>query len=417
MVDEKLHRLLEDEKDVDAAFAAWSQHHDANRALMFHETYHYWQGLRLPFLYRYAVAATRNIFLVFRALSHDSLDWHRWSAQVPALHMLNVERRCVRWSETQVGLVPDNYKENDFLEESVISITELLEGATSLAEWQVSATSNADAVNPVLFARWRKRTPSYDRVYRFVSKIVGDAIAIRCCLPLINASFYTSDPVVAFVGLLAVLGGRLKTEWFQSLLNKPEPLHWDEIFAEFLDKLDYTAPVDAHFDVTSPLGFYRLSLEGGLAVSYRGSDFAHPFLTQLAREWLDLQKTVPQYSWMLSLPRWFDDVGGAYARFAPPLTVAHFQLTESKSRTVFIGDYNRGMSLQKMPLLEFLTVYGAVRRATGAFFDRADRLCHHRDCPYFDLNYCNSYPVIPKLFEACGFPDRMNDLVCRYSTI
>jgi hypothetical protein len=380
MVDAELRKSLNDEGDIDAAFAAWSEHHDANKALMFHETYHYWQGLRLPFLYRYAVAATRIIFLAFREFSRHSKDWEEWSAEIPTLHLLNVNRRCVQWSATKLGIVPDNYQRDNLLQDTQISIIELLESATSLAEWQASVSGDVDATNPLHFERWRKRNPSYDRAYRFLSKSIGETVAIRCCLPLINACFHTSDPVRAFTGLISVLGSQIETKSLQAILKQPEPCKWDEVMSLYLDMLTYDATLDAEFDVTSPAGFYRISLHQSLDVSYADSEYAHPFLTSLAREWALLEKTMPQYSWTLSAPRWFSDVGEAYNRFAPPLTVAHFQVDRNRSRTVFIGDEKRGMSLQKLPLSEFLTVYSAVRKTTGAFFDPADRLCH--SAPY-----------------------------------
>src|SRR5215471_12952764 len=61
--------------------------------VLLHEIYHFWQGLRLPFLYRYAMLAFRHAFLAFEELSRASSDFHEWSCIIPELERLNLKSR------------------------------------------------------------------------------------------------------------------------------------------------------------------------------------------------------------------------------------------------------------------------------------------------------------------------------------
>jgi hypothetical protein len=106
-------------------------------------------------------------------------------------------------------------------------------------------------------------------------------------------------------------------------------------------------------------------------------------------------------------------------KFTPPLTVVTIHASD-RARTILAS--NRGFRDVETPsgappasfkgmAADVLTMYSAVRRASGAHFNPDQRTCRHQGCPLFELNYCNSYPIIPTKFEDCGFAARMDRLV------
>src|SRR5262245_10015548 len=58
--------------------------------VLFHEGYHFWQGLRLPFLFRYATLTFRDTFLAFKQLSKLDRDFRNWDCVLPAFARLTL---------------------------------------------------------------------------------------------------------------------------------------------------------------------------------------------------------------------------------------------------------------------------------------------------------------------------------------
>lgn len=52
--------------DKERAVRVWRAQFSANPMVWFHEHYHYWQGLRLPFLFFYSAFSLRAVFTAFR---------------------------------------------------------------------------------------------------------------------------------------------------------------------------------------------------------------------------------------------------------------------------------------------------------------------------------------------------------------
>jgi hypothetical protein len=108
------------------------------------------------------------------------------------------------------------------------------------------------------------------------------------------------------------------------------------------------------------------------------------------------------------------------SEFSPTLTVYRFHLGGGEDRTLFTGTAD-GRAFTSLPLknatdwrgfvADFLTLYGAVRRASGAHFDAEQRTCHQAHCPHYEDNFCNMYPIVPRDFGSCGFPDRIRRLI------
>jgi hypothetical protein len=140
----------------------------------------------------------------------------------------------------------------------------------------------------------------------------------------------------------------------------------------------------------------------------------HPFLTPNARKWVAKEKEDPTYRWLLAQPGWVsnDLFWDAFDSFSPPLTILHFALNDGTNR-IWVGgkpqDAAEGF-LESGNLLTLLTVFSVVRRATESHFNSDIRLCHHSDCPHYPKNYWNLYPVIPKSWQKCGFPSRVEEI-------
>ena len=131
-----------------------------SRQVHFHEAYHFWQGLRLPFLFRYASLAFRQAFMAFKSLATQEEDFLKWDCILPELERLGLRERIGlgRTGHLFLGgheaLFPP-----EVTSEVAISPLDRLECATSLAEFQVTATG--DKTDPIVLSRWAKRNPSY----------------------------------------------------------------------------------------------------------------------------------------------------------------------------------------------------------------------------------------------------------------
>lgn len=391
----------------------------------FHEEYHYWQGLRLPFVYRYATLALRQAMRAFKHLSRQERSYTRWDCVLPEFGRISLDMRVGRYGSHLV-YGGDEVKFPPEVEEEVrISPLDLLECATSIAEFQVTATG--DRSDPMVFARWCKRNPATLEPYKFVANHLADPVlAQRCILPLINASFHTSEPVRTFVELLARLWGTFagRDTGALAFLAQPEPCRWAEMFGHWLDQLPYKAKANADgYILGSP--YHRIGLDewvGAAITTSDGGHIVHPFIGVQARLWIQEQKACPEMGLLMDHPAWVsaDTFMKCRQEFGPMLTVYRVHFDDGDSRTIVNGDPDgrRFASLGlRVPsdwhgfLADLMTMYGSVRRASGAHFDEDQRTCHHRRCPHYLGNFCNSYPIIPKEHSTCGFPERIARLV------
>jgi hypothetical protein len=291
-----------------------------------------------------------------------------------------------------------------------LSPLDLLEGATSLAQYQVERGAKA-ATDLQTFTRWRKRTNSYLDAYWLAARVLGDQqLALRSLLPIINAAFTTSDPVRAFITLLGVFRWQVHgSDAVKRFIAQPEPCNWVELFETLM--ADHIAPEfeckrDATMNVLDP-PFCELTLDNWLDATWPGGDpIHHPMLTELAREWRDREARDPVYASLLGQPAWAgaDRLRTAIRDFEP-VTLVRFHLPEGQSRV--IGLSGGPLRPDNADVRDFLTVWSVVRRAAGVHFDPDNRLCHHTACPHYGANYCNTYPVVPERFEGCGFPARI----------
>jgi hypothetical protein len=180
------------------------------RRTMAHERYHFWQGLRLPFLHLYAILTLRAAFVGVKALARATKDWGRWAelgGTIDGFDRLDSLFHVAGNRSGQLVFGRKRLSEYEFTLE--FSAKEMLECAASIFDYQTSCENHYDMSDPLLFELWRKRNPAYLKIFEFLKNFLGsDRLSLRTILPLINPAFHTSCPERALIELTARIWGR-----------------------------------------------------------------------------------------------------------------------------------------------------------------------------------------------------------------
>jgi hypothetical protein len=400
-----------------------NQLHARTHQLVFHETYHFWQGLRLPFMFRYALLSYRLAMQAFASLSRNSANISDWACELPQFERLNLP--------SELGLSPNgkvlfggSIRTARPAPLQIVQITPLLllETAATLAEYNVTASGKR--TDQTVFQRWCKKNPGYISIIGACAKFLcSEELTLRCLLPLINACFHTSIPERAFALLLARTWGVFARsgEFSEKFLAQQEPCRWTELYEMWLSDLDY----EAESSVAEVLdnAFYRLHLADWVNGGYGGKDgLTHPFLGPAARLWLRSAASDESLLSVMDFPGFANEHTFALCmtEMQPPVSVYRFHLSSGNDHVVLHGDTAGKAFLGTTPLdasqyrgfiADTLTMYGAVRAASGAHFDADQRTCHHEKCPLYAQNLCNAYPIVPASFEQCGFTARVDRFI------
>ncbi len=388
----------------------------------FHETYHYWQGLRLPFVLWHAILAFRIVALGFKELAQHSEDFDTWSCLMPQLHRLELEH--------QVGCTPER---GDFFfagpdadipagsTVAKINPLELIECAASIAEFQVACKDDEQRTTPLAFQRWCKRNPATLGPYKLaVSLLENEAFVLRTLLPLINRSFHTTQPERAFIELIGHAWNLIHSsdENIEQVLAHPEPMNWPALLDSWLDNLEFEAEPDSSGDVLQA-GYHRLTLQQWAGGGYGNKEANHPFISEPAKRWIEFESKNPQLTSIIDFPGWFPEfIPLAREGFSPPLTVYKFHFADGSSRVLLYGrgikNWAFGTQFEEWETTgwkdiaaDLMAQFGAVRKASSAAFDENQRTCGHAECPHYTSNLCNSYPIVPENWQECGFPKRI----------
>jgi hypothetical protein len=393
--------LNKDRASREELSAAWVQQMSSTTQITFHESYHFWQGLRLPFLHRYAFLSLRVIWQGFKELSKQIPKLDDWDCILPDLYRLTLNDNVWLTRDRQIALTRDRVVNDVLLGPVPLNPLDLLEGAASLAEFQVH-TLRSELTDYKTFSRWAKRNPAYLEAFRFTLTYLEDEVlTLRSFLPLVNAAFHTTEPVRAFCSLLATLKSNVASGVMNEWLSQSEPIRWDDLCSDFLNHIKFDAAPDSDGRLLgSP--FHRLTLNNW--VFNRTID--HPFLTAPARKWCHVQKDDPVHGWLLSQPGWATDkVLNAIVHFAPTVSFVRFHVDGQNDRIIVTGE-----PPTHVPLVDLMTLYSVVRRASGSHYDPESRLCHHKSCPDYGPNFCNCFPKVPTAYENCEFRQRVEAL-------
>ncbi|UEM08422.1 hypothetical protein J4G43_026890 [Bradyrhizobium barranii subsp. barranii] len=207
-----------------------------------HERYHFWQGLRLPFLHLYAMQTMRTVIVGAGTLAKLVEDWRKWADHALAVALfarLDSPFHLGANRSGQIALGSTPLAGYEFTLKS--SPKEMLECAASIFDYQTSCKAVREMSDPVSFRKWCKRNPAYLRIFDFLKDFLSsDRLALRTVLPLINAAFHTSYPERAFAELAArIWGGSTgPNPQAAAFLAQSEPCRWHEVFQQWLTEIE-----------------------------------------------------------------------------------------------------------------------------------------------------------------------------------
>jgi hypothetical protein len=421
-------RSLKAEKGVDisAVFEAFSNREHRTKR---HELYHYWQGLRLPFLHMYAFLTYREALLGIKELARISPDWTRWHElgfSMPSFDRLDVPLYITH--DDAGGFAAGRDPPPSLGHDGVVSPKDMLECAASLYDFQSSCEYLRQMSDVEHFTRWRKRNPSYLGTFDLCARLFrSEGLALRCALPLINASFHTSIPERAFMELAARTWAMLarSTDWGRMFLAQNEPCRWSDLFRHWLAELRYDVGEEEGSQSLAVLESRFFPMRRTLLGSSFGGEITHPFLGPNSLKWEQAAARMPGLADYIDMPGYVADpeVHDFASKADPPLWIVRIFFEDGGSIVYAIGPGFVRETLIRGALadlsdsdlrgfaLDSLSAYSAFRRAAGAHFTDSSRTCHHAACPHYELNYCNCYPLVPDHFEDCGFPRRLEQWI------
>ncbi len=378
--------------------------------LSFHENYHYWQGLRLPYLVWSSFTGIYNVLGAFSHASQKDTDYTNWEMDIPILNIYSQKH----YISGEIDNLEIDHSNNTGIS---LSIIDLLEAATSIAEYQVSV-SHAERTNPITFSRWCKKNPAYINVFRFVSKLLCDEeLTLRLLIPFVNGAFSTNQPVRAFIYLIKDFKlWQMNDPISIKFLAQKEPCKWDVLVEELLEKLPYTDKENSSMDPTNEK-FFKLTIENWVDsyFSFSGNQkLYHPFVHEQASKWLELSYVDAGFKSVLNYPGYLNSQIVEYVskHFNPVVTFVKFTLNSGSSKVVAFGQLGNEIKYDwPIPMLDLYTIYSTIKKAAKVQFFEKHRMCGHNDCSFFEDNYCNSYPSIPNNMNDCGFPNRINNLI------
>jgi hypothetical protein len=399
-----------------------------------HESIHLVQAVVYPFLRWYAMASFQHVMDSFKELEPFGplvQSGTIGSLVSPSFMLLDVEHYIWDLStktwfgkvKPAIGLsfseqLPPNTKAKPLVR---LNTTDLIENAASLIQFKMS--TGIDFPTWKEFSRWSKRNPSYTGIIEFVAKHLGDAdLALRVFSALIQVAFETNRPVQAFAILLGALDINLRGGSLKPIVSQPEPCRWIEIFDTFLDKAPLEEP--EYGDLISKR-FFRLDRFNTSHMRY-GGKLSHPIIGEFARRWGVLERDDIAYRYAFTAPNGYKrQIKTIEELFHSPITVLKFT-TKGENLVLVTGDLSstglanmEDVHLEerdiKASFVDFLAIYGVVRRSFNALMDNDFRLCHHKDCPAYEANLCNTWIFIPKRYQDCTFQQRLEYLRKSYA--
>lgn len=398
-----------------------------------HESVHVIQAVIYPFLRWYAMGAFKTVVDVFRELddllkitSYDDVN----SYHIPIFSILEVDyyiwdlsKKVFGWTyKHEIGISLDEKppRNLDALQLIRLNAVDLIENAASLIQYKIS--SGIDFPSWREFSRWSKRNRSYVRVIDFVRDYIGDDdLAVRIFCPLVQVAFETNQPVRAFMTLLGALKYNNEKGNLSIFIEQKEPCRWIELFDTYMDMIDFD---EADYGDIASTQFFRL--DRYLTSNFRLSgQLGHPVIGNFSKLWGELERSDLSYRYAFTAPNGYaKQINEISEIFRAPITLLKFSI-RGENVVLVAGDLQRmglamvdGVSEADMRgvFIDFLLMFSVARGFGNALMDPDFRLCHHKDCPLYQRNYCNMWIFIPKKFEECGFLDRVKYVKSRFAS-
>jgi hypothetical protein len=375
-----------------------------------HESIHIFQAVIYPFLRWYGFHSFTQIIRAFNEYSEvaEAANEGMLTLRSPGFYILDDY-----WSMWEKGdeLIVESDSQDDvphgFRKVFTFNITDLIENSASLIQFKMS-TGN-DFPSWTEYNRWSKRNPAYTAVLDFVRSYLDDNdIALRIFCPLVQVSFETNKPTNAFAFLLKAFKVQLQHGHLDVILRQPEPCRWLEIFDEFLSKSRIREAEGDDYGDLFVDKFIRL--DRYITSNFTRGGIGHPVLSDFTKKWGELEANDLSFRYALTAPVGYrKQLLQLEGIFHDPITLLKFTI-KGQNVVALAGDWQpNGRNPQLF--VDWLAIYGVVRRWVNALMDPSFRLCHHKSCPHYDQNLCNMWVLIPDRFEDCRFPDRIKRLV------
>lgn len=159
---------------AEAVFAKWREEQRSMR-LLFHESFHFWQCLGLPFLQWYAITgflqSGRLVSQVVQQVGHPR-TWPDNLCARPdpdSLGFVRLPNALSFAAPARLRFGPGAAADTDALPDAYVNFTllDLLENAAAIAEFQFSAPSGGP-VDHRSFRIWANRQPAHTGVIKFL---------------------------------------------------------------------------------------------------------------------------------------------------------------------------------------------------------------------------------------------------------
>jgi hypothetical protein len=381
-----------------------------------HETIHFWQALRFPFLYWNSLYCWRYLLEKFVETNRQIEDFHEWKLSLPRNLNFMSERIYVHRSDSSVVVTGDKQAIPGFRSMKAACALDLLETAVSYTQWKLAHFFGERDEGS--FSMWCKLNSSYPEMIQWLRAFVGDEeLALAMFLPLCSAAFETTNPVRAFAELAHAYVARHAT------LRRHRSGEVLERIPQLFNKLSFDVLRDPNqVHLSDGVGlldipYWRISLRSVRAMRFGLHDWPHPTLDTLAQRWDDETFRHPEMRRVLELPDKMsrETIARCMTQFQPMFIVRY----DCSTRTRIIPYGN----LEELPIVRLMeraapassgkesfvdlyTAFGVMRRATGAMYAEDATLCPHVACPEHKDNYCNSWIFIPPRYQDCTFLDR-----------
>ncbi|MGF6724506.1 hypothetical protein P3T43_003874 [Paraburkholderia sp. GAS41] len=382
-----------------------------NRHTHLHETIHFWQALRFPFVYWNALYCWRFLLDRFVDTNRQTDDFHQWQLPLPRSLNFMSERICVHFSESKVVVNDNRHAIPGFRSMEPACALDLLETAVSYTQWKLASFFGES--DEGTFSMWCKLNSSYPEMMRWLHAFLGDEdLALAMYLPLCSAAFETTNPVRAFAELAHAYARRHTTARMYHSVKIRKRIR------KLLPTLSFSpaGPTDIELSDHSLLDipFWWISLRQVVGLRFGLRDWPHPTLGGLAQRWSDEAVRHPEMCRVLELPDTIsrETMTRCLTDYQPLFIVRYDCAT--RTRIIPYGDLSDfpifSLIEQAAPgssgsaaFVDLYTAFGAIRRASGALYAPDATLCPHVACPEHKDNYCNAWMFIHPRYQDCKF--------------
>ena len=383
-------------------------------ATLLHEWHHFLQMLSYPFQYLQACRELKLLLGLVEMVSQDSslsFDLHALPIPPAMRELLRAPARAARI--VTVGdfhTVADEEIPPGERDDRDISETLLAEEATSVFVYRMTG----GAEDGQAYRDWLDRNHSYEATFRFLDRLWGPDDAFLALTPLVQASFFTTEPCAGFLALVNhCCRHRLR----------PSELGVTEFYRRLFGLLTRLPPV--YPDADAP----RETWARGRLFMIRAADFAglverevlHParpvalayierLKSDLAR-WLDLLAPLPAETFRTLR----GDFQPAYTSVQLRPEGHHGYGSVAMPNKLLLGPVPEGHPYRQVPVhgkipscaqagLEIQRLKDAGLGMVTQAASRVDHRCPHADCPMRQSGASRRWFPVPPSWPECPFP-------------